>query len=57
MLSSMAESFEVECVVWGYHVYKDAWSTAVGTSRLDLFSQPRTVPSLRGKSGQFWAKH
>ena len=52
----MAESFEVESVVWGYHVYEDAWSTAVVTSRWHLSSQPWTVPSLTGWSGQFWAK-
>ena len=24
-----AESFEIKSIVWGYHVYKDVWSTAV----------------------------
>jgi len=28
----MAESFEVESVVRGYHIYKDIWSAAVGTT-------------------------
>ena len=42
--------------MWGYRVCKDAWSTAVETSRLHLFSQPRTVPSLRGQSDQIWVK-
>ena len=28
----MVESYEVESVVWGYHIYKDIWSAAVGTT-------------------------
>ena len=56
MILSVTESFEVESVVWGYHVCKDAWSAAVGTLRLHLLSQPQTVPSLRGRPGQTWAK-
>ena len=28
----MAEPLEVESVVRGYHVYKDVWSAAVGTT-------------------------
>jgi len=28
----MVESFEVESVVRGYHIYKDIWSAAVGTT-------------------------
>ena len=31
MLSGMVESYEVESVVRGYHIYKDIWSAAVGT--------------------------
>ena len=28
----MVESFEVESVVRGYHIYKDVWPAAVGTT-------------------------
>ena len=28
----MVESYEVESVVRGYHIYKDIWSAAVGTT-------------------------
>ena len=28
----MAEPFEVESVVWGYHFYKDVWAAVVGTT-------------------------
>ena len=28
----MVEFFEVESVVQGYHIYKDVWSAAVGTT-------------------------
>ena len=52
----MAESFKVESVVGECHVYKDVWSTTVGTSRLNLFFQPQTVLSLGGPSNQVLAK-
>ena len=31
-LYGMAESYEIESVVQGYHIYKEIWSTAVGTT-------------------------
>ena len=56
MFPSMAEYFKIESAVWGYYIFKDGWSAVVGTLWLHLFFQPWTVPSLRGQSGQIWAK-
>ena len=53
----MTESFEVDSVAWGYHIYKDAWYAAVGTLQLHPFSQPQTIHLQRGRSGQIWVKH